>query len=141
MFDRVKEIRANLKEIYQLVVSADKSLAAYGDSIIDDTGRTLRLQDLRYKFVDLDMQLKTIDDPKLRKVRVYAYKKVSDFKGGGWDKQDMGIGVFHGYGVGYKVFEDKLKHFSSAIVEMQDGSIRNVEVQNIKFINPALKEG
>ncbi len=68
-----------------------------------------------------------------RKVIVYEYKKV---KGQAhWDKEYIGNGTFHKWGVDYEEFETGPGNYSTAIIEMPDGSIKNVPVEMIVFNN------
>lgn len=68
-----------------------------------------------------------------RKVIVYEYTKV-----GGqahMSKVAVGHGVFHQFGCDYEVFEAAPGNYSTAIVEMSDGTVRNVPVEMIAFNN------
>ena len=47
--------------------------------------------------------------------------------------------VFHKFGVDFEQFETGAGPFSTAIIELPDGSIENVPVENITFTNPAIK--
>jgi hypothetical protein len=60
----------------------------------------------------------------LRKVTIYRY-----------DRNVDGHGLFHAWGVDYEEFEGGLASYSTAIVEMPDGSVRSVPVEMIKFDN------
>ena len=68
---------------------------------------------------------------KLRKVVVYKYEIV---KGQHFfDKVAVGSGLFHQFGCDYEEFETGPGNFSTAIVEMPDGSVKNVPVELIVF--------
>ncbi len=68
-----------------------------------------------------------------RKVVVYEYVKV---KGQSHlDKIAIGNGFFHEFGVDYQEFETGPGTYSTAIVEMPDGSVKNVPVEMIVFNN------
>ena len=68
-----------------------------------------------------------------RKVVVYEYKRI---KGNtNYEKVVVGNGTFMGLGVDYEEFENGPGNFSTAIVEMPDGSVKNVPVENIVFNN------
>lgn len=69
----------------------------------------------------------------MRKVMVYRYEKVA---GGKVEKVEGGIGFFHAFGSDYEEFEAGPANFSTAIVEMPDGSVINPSVNLIKFIDP-----
>ena len=59
-------------------------------------------------------------------------RKVKVFKG--WDKKDFTIALFHEWGVDYDEFTNYAGNYSTAIVEMEDGKVRNVRVGLIEFI-------
>ena len=45
------------------------------------------------------------------------------------------FGEFHQWGCDYEEFEEGPGNYSTAIVELADGTIRNVPVEMVKFIN------
>jgi len=49
-------------------------------------------------------------------------------------KVDDGTAKFHEWGVDFKNFSGGVGHFSTAIIERDDGSIENVPADCIKFI-------
>ena len=66
-----------------------------------------------------------------RKVVVYEWKKEEGktyFK-----KVRVGEGIFHQFGVDYEEFETGPGNFTTAIVEMPDGSIENIPVGLVVF--------
>jgi hypothetical protein len=66
-----------------------------------------------------------------RKVVVYKYERA---KGNTHlDKVPDGNGIFHEFGSDYEEFETGPGNFSTAIVEMSDGSVRNIPVELIVF--------
>lgn len=68
-----------------------------------------------------------------RKVVVYEWQKV---KGQHYnEKVSVGHGLFHQFGVEYEEFETGPGNYSTAIIEMPDGSVRNVPVELIVFNN------
>jgi len=70
-----------------------------------------------------------------RKVTVFEWKKLD---GDTYhSKINAGVGLFHQFGCDYEPFENGAASFSTAIVEMQDGSVRNVPVEMIEFIECA----
>jgi len=70
-----------------------------------------------------------------RKVTVFEWKKL---EGDTYQsKINAGVGLFHQFGCDYEPFENGAASFSTAIVEMQDGSVRNVPVEMIEFIECA----
>lgn len=69
----------------------------------------------------------------LRKVIVYEYQKV---KGNTkYDKVYIGSGFFHQFGMDYEEFESGAGNYSTAIIEMLDGTVKNVPVEMIAFNN------
>lgn len=69
----------------------------------------------------------------MRKVTLVEYYKPDDYKGGEWSKREAGTGVFHGWGMDYEEFETGPGNFSTAIVEMPDGTVRNWRADMIRF--------
>ncbi len=51
-----------------------------------------------------------------------------------WELQVQGEADFHTFGVDYEEFETGAGNFSTAIIELDDGTIKNVPVEHIKFI-------
>lgn len=72
---------------------------------------------------------------KRRKVTIYEYKTMIQdlFKGSEYDNKTIGTGEFHQWGIGYKPCGTGVAIYSTAIIEMSDGSIRNVPVEYIVF--------
>ena len=66
----------------------------------------------------------------MEKRKVLVYKRVNC---GG--KVLEGHGIFHQWGVDYEEFENGAGNHSTAIVEMPDGSVKNVPVELIVFNN------
>ena len=67
----------------------------------------------------------------MRKVVVYEYRRA---KGASvFEKFHIGHGYFHEFGVDYEEFETGAGNYSTAIVEMPDGSVKNVPVELIVF--------
>lgn len=68
-----------------------------------------------------------------RKVVVYEHQRekgMTHFK-----KVCVGHGVFHQWGCNYEEFDNGAVNYSTAIVEMPDGSVKNVPVDLIVFNN------
>ena len=68
-----------------------------------------------------------------RKVVVYEYQKVA--KQDHVEKFAVGNGVFLAFGVEFEELMNGVGQCSTAIVEMPDGSVKNVPVENIVFNN------
>ena len=66
-----------------------------------------------------------------RKVIVYEWQRVKGTTHS--EKVQIGTGVFHQFGVDYQEFDSGPGNFSTAIVEMPDGSVMNVCVEMIVF--------
>ena len=68
-----------------------------------------------------------------RKVVVYEWQRE---KGQiHYKKIPVGNGIFHQFGVDYEEFENGPGNYTTAVVEMPDGSVKNVPVEMIKFNN------
>ena len=79
-------------------------------------------------------------DMENRKVVVYGYQRKS---GSGYiepSKIEIGKGALLAFGVNYEELTYGVRSFSTAIVEMDDGSVKNVPVETIKF-EPDYKKG
>ncbi len=50
-------------------------------------------------------------------------------------KTEIGEGNFHQFGTDYEEFETGAGNFSTAIVERDDGTVINVPVENIQFLD------
>ena len=70
----------------------------------------------------------------MRKVQVYKYEKPVGSASVG-TKTKAGIGNFHQFGVDYEEFDSGPGNYTTAIVEMPDGTVKNVPVENIKFLD------
>lgn len=68
-----------------------------------------------------------------RRVLVYEYQRANGQTH--FDKVCIGHGSFHQFGVDYEEFETGPGNYSTAIVEMPDGSVKNVPVELIVFNN------
>jgi len=68
-----------------------------------------------------------------RKVVVYEYQPVKNQTYS--EKVFVGNGTFLQFGVDYEELQSGAGTYSTAIVEMPDGSVRNVPVENIVFNN------
>ena len=66
-----------------------------------------------------------------RKVVVYKYEKAKGQPH--FTKVFVGSGLFHQFGCAYEEFETGVGNYSTAIVEMPDGSVKNVPVELIIF--------
>lgn len=67
----------------------------------------------------------------MKKVVIYKYERVVGQTH--CDKVPDGHGMFHQWGCDYEEFENGAGNFSTAIVELPDGSVRNIPVELIVF--------
>jgi hypothetical protein len=67
-----------------------------------------------------------------RKVNVYGWTKVDGKYN--LEKKMIGTGEFHQWGIDYEELETGPGHFSTAIVEMDDGTVKNVCADLIVFL-------
>jgi len=51
-----------------------------------------------------------------------------------WELVEQGEALFLGFGVDYEEFDGGPGNYSTAIIELEDGTIKNVPVQNVRFI-------
>lgn len=70
----------------------------------------------------------------MRKVQAYKYEKPVS-PSSTWNKIEDGIGIFIQYGVNYEEFDAGPGNFTTAIIEMPDGTVKNVPVENIQFLD------
>lgn len=73
----------------------------------------------------------------MRKVIVSKYEKADDGK---FDLKEKGEATFHQFGVDYEEFESGPGNFTTAIVEWPDGSVENIPVEHVRFLD-GLMEG
>ncbi|MCK4822305.1 hypothetical protein KA005_41465 [bacterium] len=73
----------------------------------------------------------------MRKVQVYKYEERTGETPYPTKRHKIkdGIGIFHQFGVNYEEFDSGPGNYTTAIVEMPDGSVKNVPVENIKFLD------
>ena len=67
-----------------------------------------------------------------RKVKIYEWKQKGNPPR--QTRVKTGVGLFHQFGFNYEEFEEGPGNFSTAIVEMEDGKVRNIPVEDIEFI-------
>lgn len=51
-----------------------------------------------------------------------------------WKLEPIGEAVFHQFGVNFEEYENGPANFSTAIIELDDGTVLNLPVEQIKFI-------
>lgn len=67
----------------------------------------------------------------MRKVQWYIYEQAN---GKYYDKVYKGDALFHQWGIDYEEFETGLGNFSTAIIELPDGTVKNIPADMIVFI-------
>ena len=73
----------------------------------------------------------------MRKVIYSEYEKIEGDKAVSYmELRPQGEALFHQFGVDYEEFESGAGNFSTAIIELEDGTIKSIPVENIKFIEP-----
>lgn len=73
----------------------------------------------------------------MRKVKVLEYEK--DLESGEFELVEKGEGLLHAFGVDYQELENGSGTYSTAIVEMEGGRVKNVPVELIQFCHPEHK--
>lgn len=68
----------------------------------------------------------------MRKVIVRKHKQQPDGK---WELRDDGEALFHCFGTNYEEFHDGPGNFSTAIIERPDGTIENIPVDHVRFLD------
>ena len=72
----------------------------------------------------------------MNKRTVEVYKNYFNNEKEKYERKVSYTGVFHSFGVDFMEFETGPGNYSTAIVEMPDGSVQNVPVDMIKFVSP-----
>ncbi len=54
--------------------------------------------------------------------------------------EEKGEALFHEWGCGYEEFELGAGNFSTAIIELEDGTVKNVPAEYIKFISGEIEK-
>ncbi|MCK5603542.1 hypothetical protein KAR91_16780 [Candidatus Pacearchaeota archaeon] len=52
-----------------------------------------------------------------------------------WELREQGEAIFHGWGVNYEEFETGAGNFSTAIIELEDGTVKNIPAVQVRFIS------
>jgi hypothetical protein len=68
----------------------------------------------------------------MRKVNFYKWEKD---KSGTYEKVFDGYGLLHQFSTDYKELEYGVGNYATAIIEMHDGTIRNIPVELVVFNN------
>jgi hypothetical protein len=51
-----------------------------------------------------------------------------------------GKAYFLGFGIEFEEFDNTVGQYSTAIIELKDGTVKNVPVEHIRFLEPLQKE-
>ena len=52
-----------------------------------------------------------------------------------WQLEEKGEALFHEWGCNFEEFEFGAGTFSTAIIELEDGTVKNIPAEHIKFIS------
>lgn len=69
----------------------------------------------------------------MRHVTILERYRPDDYQGGPLPIREAGTGIFHAWGVDYEEFEAGPGNYSTAIVEMPDGSVLNWRADMVRF--------
>lgn len=70
----------------------------------------------------------------MRTVTYYEYERESGKST--YEKVPKGKAIFHQFGVSYEEFDDGPGNYSTAIIELPDGTVKNVSADMIVFEEP-----
>ena len=68
----------------------------------------------------------------MRKAMVSEYKKVEGTRDS--RLEEIGVAIFHQFGVDFEGFEQGIGNYSTAIVEWPNGKISNVRAERVRFL-------
>jgi hypothetical protein len=68
----------------------------------------------------------------MRKVMVSEHKRQEGSK---WKLAEKGEAIFHQFGCDYAEYENGPGNFTTAIIEWPDGTVGNVPVENVRFLD------
>jgi hypothetical protein len=69
-----------------------------------------------------------------RKIQIYEWERHPE-NGMKWRKGKGTEGIFLQFGVDFEETRDGIGQFSTAIIELSDGSLRNVPVEMVQFLD------
>ncbi len=70
----------------------------------------------------------------MRKVLYYEYERVTEGNRPYLEKTLKGGAYFHAWGVNYQEFEEGPGNYSTAIIELDSGEVKNIEAEMIEFV-------
>jgi len=124
---------APIKKQYRILLTSHQLELNHDMEIVsmrNDDEISFRIND-----TGINMREKTVSEVESyyrRKVIVYEWKKIELGK---WELEECGKAKFHEWGVNFEERELGVGHFSTAIIEREDGSIENVPAELIKFVS------
>ena len=68
----------------------------------------------------------------MRKVMVSAYKQQPNMK---WKLEEKGEAIFHQFGCNHEEYENGVGNFTTAVIEWPDGTVGNVPVEHVRFLD------
>jgi len=75
----------------------------------------------------------------MRKVKVFKWVE-SPAEGGVWEKEFDYEASFHAFGVDFEEVQYGVGNYSAAIVELDNGEVKNVPAEMIQFLTPPTKQ-
>jgi len=67
-------------------------------------------------------------------MRLVSYYEYGPSKSGSYEKVWVGTATFHQFGLDYQDLDGGIGTFSTAIIELGDGTIKNVPVELVEFV-------
>lgn len=116
--------------------------------ITEKTGRTLINDGTLIGFGVNQGIIKPNNDSELISIRfsritildICNKRKVEYFNGHGSKRKKLGEAIFHQFGCTFCEFDTGPGNYSTAIIELDDGKVLNIDAENIKFIVPLRME-
>ena len=111
----------HIEKLKELIPDGDGYNSEYAHTLLDAVEYIKQLEDDKKRMVE-------------RKCDVYEYQK-AEGRPTHFEKVAIGKCIFHAWGCNYEEFEAGPGNFSTAIIEMPDGSVMNVPAEMIVFNN------
>lgn len=74
-----------------------------------------------------------------RPVKYWEWEQPEGSPGQPWKRTFKGEAIFHEFGVDYEEFEEGPGNFSTAIIELPDGTVKNIPAIDIQFTDKETK--
>ena len=68
----------------------------------------------------------------MKKVKYYEYEYNKHT--GKTEKHPVGYAKFHQFGIDYEEFEDGAVNYTTAVIELDNGKVKNINVELIEFL-------